>query len=275
MNPVAPAPRKLVAMKLSVLLAVACIAAPSARAHDTWFERRPAGAGEVLLALGTGTQFPRFDSGIDAKYLVEQGCRNAGRSQPLQPLRNDDTALVVRGSGAAQACWAQLTPFEVDLAPDKIEVYLREIGADAALRATWAEMHARGLPWKESYTKNARIALADGASAEPVPLAMDVLLQPGGAPRAGRPLAFQVLRDGQPLPAQAVELRNDRIAIGIWRRTDGEGRFAMPNGLPAGRWVARAVDLRPSTDPAVTWVSRFVTLAFQVTAAESPPARTP
>lgn len=253
-------------MKRALLAAALAGAASFAGAHDTWFERLPGAPGDLLLALGTGTQFPAYESGIDARYLVHQGCREAAAAsggQPLQPLRNDAASLVLRGSAAAATCWAQLTPFEIELPADKIEVYLRDIHAGAELRATWAAMQQRGLSWKERYTKHARVLLA-GPDDAPVPMAMDALLEgSGGTPRVGDTLVFRVLRDGLPLPGLPVELRSDATGVGLWRRTDDSGHVRFPAPL-AGHWILRGVDLRLSATSPDRWDSRFLTLAFDV-----------
>lgn len=205
-----------------------------ALAHDTWFARQPDGR----LVLGTGAQFPKQETGIDAQYLLQQGC-DAG------------------------SCWAQTTPFALTLDADKIALYLDEVRPDAALVAAWRALQARGLPWQERYAKHARIVHDAAAAASPSGMAMDVLLFSTTAPRRGQPLTFQVLRDGQPLPHFAVELRNDSSRFGLWRRTDAQGRlqFTPPFG---GQWLLRGVDLRLSGTVPDSFDSRFVTLAFEV-----------
>lgn len=281
MQPSRPAGPGLHHLTAAMLLA-GCVAA--AQAHDTWFEQRPAESpGTVDLILGTGTTYPIFDSGIDASYIVERGCR-AGAPSPaaastasaaasaapgsrpgLTALGNDPPLLLLklRTTPAARTCWAQLQPFELKLVPEKIPVYLDEIRASPALRATWAALAAKGLPWIESYTKNARIELGT-PSAEPAPLSMDIVLEGATRPvKAGDTLQFRVLHDGKPLAGQPIELRGDRLPFGLWRTTDAEGRASV--GAPSpGQWILRGVDLRLSKDKPDTWVSRFVTLSFEV-----------
>jgi hypothetical protein len=79
-----------------------------------------------------------------------------------------------------------------------------------------------------------------------------------------------VLRDGRPLPDFAVELRGDKLPIGIWRKTNAEGQVQIPAPLP-GRWVLRGTDLRLSERESDTWESRFVTLAFEIAADDDEP----
>ena len=260
---------------LAVALLLTCTAP---RAHDTWFEPLPAStARQTEVALGTGNQFPKQDSSIGAEYLVAQGC-DAPDQPPgtlvMKALRNTDTALLLSVPKGARSCWMQLTPFEVTVAPDKVPVYLKEIQASAEQRAMWAAIEKKGLPWHERYTKHARVEIgAAGASATPdpvTPLGMDLrLIADDGPLRVGSQLTAVVLRDGLPLVGQAIELRSAVSPLGIWGRSDEQGRISVRVPLP-GRWVLRGVDLRLSTSVPDQWESRFVTLAFDV-----PPAGRP
>jgi len=257
-------------IRLVALAGVLAAAGSGASAHDTWFApRASAKAGEVALMLGTGNQFPVHESGVGFEHLVRSGCRDAqGQAISLQPVNVAPTALWLRAAVRADralSCWAQLSPFEIELAADKIALYLKEIQAPLAVREQWARMSARGVGWRERYTKHARIELKpDAGAALPVDMAMDVLIESPQRPlQQGQTLQFRVLRDGQPLPDFAVELRNERSPLGLWRRTDAQGRVSLVAPLP-GRWVLRGTDLRLSDTEPDLWVSRFVTLAFEV-----------
>ena len=262
----------------ALALAAALVAGVDAtHAHDTWFAPMPHSPGSgVMLALGTGNQFPVHESGIEHKHLLYSGCRHEPGSRPLALLRMAEapTALELRvraERGLPLSCWAQTAQFDVELADDKIALYLKEIQATAAVRDAWAQMRARGVKWKERYTKHARIEFSpDAGAAQPVNMALEALLEaPQRTPRRGDVLQFRVLRDGRPLPDFAVELRGDRVPIGVWRKTDAEGRVRIPAPLP-GRWVLRGTDLRASEREPNTWESRFVTLAFEIAADDKP-----
>jgi hypothetical protein len=243
------------------LLALA--AADPVCAHDTWFQPLP-GSGPPRLALGTGNQFPVQEVPVGTTSLVRSGClRSDGRTSPLRVQRETPSALQLRaGSSDAITCWGQQSTFEVDLPADKVALYLREINPPTWVRDEWARLQAAGLPWRERYAKHARIELRGSGPARPVAMAMDVLLDER-APRVGQTLGFQVLRDGQPLPDQAVELRGDMSPLGIWRRTDAQGRAQVDVPLP-GRWVLRGTDLRRSQSEPDQFESRFFNLAFVV-----------
>lgn len=254
--------------------AALALAVGAAAAHDTWFRSGAAGPSGVQLSLGTGNRFPAMETGVDAVYLANQGCRGASAAEPVTPMTpmtaaapsgHAPAALELRGPAGAITCWAQLKPFEIELPADKIALYLDEIQASADLRARWAEMAGRGVKWFERYTKHARIEL-DGAGSAPVPMGLDMLLEgePGRGPvRVGDALNFRVLRDGLPLAGFAIELRGNVSGFGIWRRTDAQGRVALKAPL-AGRWILRGVDLRLSATERDVWESRFATLAFDV-----------
>ena len=251
----------------SLLVAGALLAAAAAgpaSAHDTWFQPLP-GPGAQQLALGTGNQFPVQETPVGAASLVGNGCRGSdGRVAPLRVLVEAPTALRLQvPSVDAVTCWAQQTSFAVDLPADKVALYLREINPPSWVRVEWARLQAAGLPWKERYAKHARIELRGaGGPAQPVPMAMDVVLDER-APVVGQTLNFQLLRDGQPLADQAVELRGAISPLGIWRRTDAEGRARIDLPLP-GRWVLRGTDLRRSETAPDQFESRFFNLAFEV-----------
>jgi hypothetical protein len=155
---------------------------------------------------------------------------------------------------------------------EKVAVYFKEIQPPETVRQAWAEMAQRGVKWHERYTKHARIEFGNvGAEAtRGTDMGMDIRIENAGGPLApGGLLVAQVLRDGAPLPDLAIELRSENSPIGLWRRTDAQGRLSVTVPL-AGRWVLRGTDLRLSERVADQWESRFVTLAFEVPAVAAP-----
>lgn len=257
----------------TVLFAVLCLTAGTARAHDTWFSP----GRESALELATGNRYPVQEIGPPAASLARTGCiDSAGRRMPLRPVRAHPPRLDLapEGDGAAPSalsCWAELHAAEIELAPGLVPVYLQEIRAPSATRAAWAQLQQRGLPWRERYRKFARIELAGdspvtpqrrAAARRPAGMALEIVILGDQPVVTGQPLVFQVLRDGKPLAGLAVELVSERSAFGVWRETDGDG--LLRHRLPfAGRWLLRATDLRPADGRAAAWESRFVTLAME------------
>ena len=257
--------------------------AGSVAAHDSWFQPLPrTDRGEVVLALGTGNQFPVMDVTIPLAQLARTGCQGEGQQRPA-PMRwvaDRPIAVVLRSARpvpatAALTCWAQLRPIDIEIDNATVEIYLQEVNAVPAVRERWQALRARGVRWQESYTKHARIELAaaeapataaPAAAALPAPiegLGLDLRLETPGPLRAGDTLRAQLLRDGQPLAGVPLELRSDLSPVGIWRQTDAEGRISVTVPL-AANWLLRGVELRASAAKPDAWDSRFITLAFEV-----------
>ena len=254
--------------RLLTTAAALILAASTASAHDTWFGPLPGPPGQaVRLSLGTGNRFPVSDQGVDDQHFVLRGCRNAeGSVLALGEPRHGDkfSDYATRALDAASlSCWMQLKPFDIELTPDRVEVYFKEIRPSDAVRQAWAALRQRGLPFRERYVKSARI---DGPQASPLPTGtlMDVLrVAPTAALRVGDVATFEVLRDGLPLAHLPVELISEKSAIGLWYRTDEQGRVHARLPLP-GRWLLRGTELRISAEHDAHFVSHFVSYAFGV-----------
>lgn len=259
--------------------------APPAWAHDTWLAARPdTERGERVLALGTGARFPAQQTAIPLELLQRHGCtapRDPGlRPWPLRWWADAEGATLLRSTRAVPAtelldCQVQMAPLDIRLEPAAAATYLDEVRADAAMRARWVEQRSRGLAWQERFSKHTRLLHGGAAHRGPLvagardaagAMPLDVRIElPHWPLHVGDVLQLQLLRDGQPLPGHAVELRNDLSPIGLWRQTDAEGRFTLPLPL-AARWLLRSIDLRPRADAADAWESRFLGLSFEVLA---------
>ncbi len=241
------------------------LAAAAAQAHDTWLRVEPSAASQLVLALGTGEQYPTMQTPIQRDELARQGCRTADGVRAMRPGRNTGAALLLatpRGSGPI-GCWAQTEPLDIELQPAFVARYLEEIAAAEPLRQAWAAQQAAGKPWRERYAKHARIALA-GDSGAPAQgdMALDVRIESPAPWRAGDTVAVRVLRDGRPLAELPLQWLNATLPKGIWTRTDADGRAELR--LPAaGEWLLRGTELRQTDAAAGTWDSRFLTLVFE------------
>ena len=221
-----------------------------------------------------------MESGIDIKHLVHSGCRHAPDSAPIALQRTADapTALHVRvraERGLPLSCWAQTAPFDVELADDKVALYFKEIQAPPAVRDAWARMRARGVTWKERYTKHARIELDPGAERRHAGEHGD-----GRAARRRRSARraaasrwrFRCCATASRWPTSPSSCAATASRSASGARPMPRAACASPRRWP-GRWVLRGTDLRLCEREPDTWESRFVTLAFEIapttTAAEA------
>jgi hypothetical protein len=201
--------------------------------------------------------------------LAQAACvTTAGARLALLPLREqarwlDLSASVPRAGEQSLSCWLELAPVEIEIEPRLVAVYFAEIRTSAANRQAWAALQARGLPWRESYRKFARIELGqDAVARQPAGLDLEIVVLGNKPIAVGEPLEFQVLRDGRPFAGLPVELVSERSALGIWRESDADGKLRYSLPFP-GRWLLRGTDLRPAGERPDTWESRFVTLAIE------------
>jgi hypothetical protein len=284
-------PRSLLPRLRRIAAGLLLLLTGPALAHDTWFERRPDDRPPALL-LGTGDRFPTLESRVEPEHLQDHGCApqatlaaggraSAQRLVPVGgPAGRLTQALVLRlpaaaarpgGAAVPHTCWASLVPFDIEIEPAKVDLYLKEIAAGDALRAAWAAEQAAGRAWRERYTKHARIDLG-ALSPQPIGLALEALPLDAGPARVGQPLRLELRHAGRPLADHPVELVTEASRLGLWRRTDAEGRIALALPLP-GRWLLRSTLLRAPARPGARWESDFVTLAFDVEPAAAAPPR--
>ncbi|MBA2964467.1 MULTISPECIES: DUF4198 domain-containing protein [Ramlibacter] len=245
-------------------------------AHDSWLTRPAVEQDTRLLRLdlSTGSRFPLRETRPSAATIAQAGCRSPARSRAdLLPRQEhaDHLELGARidvSSGAA--CWAELKPQQVELSPELVATYLADIRAPDDVRAMWQQQLARGIGWRESYRKFARIDVPASA-ASPVAaslrqsqgLAMEIVPLGSESIRAGQPFSYLLLWDGTPLANQWLEFVSERHPLGVWRQTDGDGqvRQALPY---AGRWLLRATRLEAPQHDTDLWSSRFATLLVHV-----------
>ena len=256
-------------------VALQVFACEAALAHDTWFQRLDRRPDSPILALGTGNRYPAQEFPIAAGQLRTSGCRVAdGTPASFQPLQVTSRALLIRAlrkpsqQSGGMSCWAESVAFDLELSEELVQVYLDEIAATEPVRAQWRSLQARGVRWKERYVKHARIDLPgarEATTGRAMPAGMGIELVMEGGPRAvapGEPLVFQLLRDGQPLEGQPIELVDERGGSKAWLKTDREGRLQLSVPTP-GPWLLRGTELRLSSTLVDTWESRFVTLVFE------------
>ncbi|HSV79916.1 MAG TPA: DUF4198 domain-containing protein [Ramlibacter sp.] len=247
-------------------LALALALAGPAAAHDSWLAPAEGGG----LALRTGNRYPVAESGASAASVGVAGCVDAGgRRHALRAAAETPAALQLRTEAReALACWVELKEHEVTLAPALVERYLREIRPGDQVRAAWADQQERGLPWVERYRKFARIEQGTQAAGPevlrrlraPAGLPLEIVIDSEAPLQVGQTTTLRVLADGRPVAGLSLELVSERSAVGVWARSDAQGRlqFRLPF---AGQWLVRGTLLDSAGEG--RWRSRFVTLVFE------------
>jgi hypothetical protein len=163
-----------------------------------------------------------------------------------------------------------LKPRVLDLSPDKIELYLREIHAGEALRAIWAAI-PEPRRWRERYSKHTKTFVRIGESgageagwAQPVGAALEIVPERNPSIlRVGDVLSVCVLRAGVPIAGFAISF----VAAGEIREhvafTDKEGRAQATLDAP-GAWLIHGMDLRRVVSGELEWESNFATMIVDV-----------
>ncbi|MBC7369542.1 MAG: DUF4198 domain-containing protein [Undibacterium sp.] len=104
-----------------------------------------------------------------------------------------------------------LKPRILELSPDKIELYFREIHAGEALRMTWAAI-PEPRRWRERYSRHTKTLARVGESlaektdwGQPLGEALEIIPEENPTTlKAGEVLSVRVLRAGVPMPGFAL-----------------------------------------------------------------------
>lgn len=240
--------------------------AASCQAHDTWLERSGA-AGEALFSLGTANRFPRHEEPVDARVIAQSHCVDGqGLRRPLESLRMGRRFTLLRAPGlntSSMSCAVQLQPLDVELSPELVGVYFREIGAGPEILRAWEAQRRRGTPFQERYVKVARY---DGLTAaiEATPWPIDLRrVRPEQPLVIGQTLLLELRRDARALKGLPLEVLHEKSAQGIWLRSDEQGLIRVMIDKP-GKWLVRGVELTPPVRESEPWSSRFIAYTFDV-----------
>jgi hypothetical protein len=246
-----------------------------ARAHDTWLqpERFAATPGATLeLGLTSADGFNGSDTAIKpervARVLGRLGGEAVAIAEPVAGAKALGFSATFTRPGIA-VLGIELKPRLLELAPDKIELYFREIHAGDELRATWAAV-PEPRRWRESYVKQAKTFVRVGAPlagdrgwAEPLGLALEIVPERDPtALRAGDELPVRVLRGGAPFAGFVMAF----VSAGETREhvtvTDEAGRASALLDAP-GAWLVHGTDLRRAKAAGLEWESDFTTMVIE------------
>jgi hypothetical protein len=247
----------------------------SASAHDTWLqpERFSVTPGaSLMLDLTSADGFVGFQSAIKSERIAQTYVRLAGASVAFGPAAPTEQTLrfplTLTKPGIA-VVGLQLKPRLLELAPDKIELYFREIHAGDDLREKW-EAIPEPKKWRENYVKAVKTFVrvgeppaGDRAWAEPLGLALEIVPERDPTTlKEGDELPVRVLRGGQPLAGFAlgyVSAGETREHVAI---TDVDGR-ATARLDTKGAWLVHGTDLRRVLAADREWESDFTTLVVE------------
>jgi hypothetical protein len=246
------------------------------RGHDTWLqpERFAVTPGAMLaFDLTSSDGFVGFQTAIIPERVARVAARLGGAELTAGALTATEKTLrfpVTVGRPGVMVVAVELKPRLLELEPDKIETYLREIHASDELREAWAAVPAPRR-WRESYVKYAKSFVRVGeppaeerAWAEPLGLALEIV--PERDPTAlkeGDALPVRVLRGGKPLAAFAlgyVSAGETREHVAV---TDADGR-ATATLDARGVWLVHGTDLRRVMAADREWESDFTTMVVEV-----------
>ena len=266
-----------VAIMRKPLLAIWVLAlALPAGAHDTWVlpVRWNVPVREQLVVdLTSAMDFPTPETAARPDRLVDKSIRLNGVVSSLQvsPPRTGAKALQLsaRPTAAGLATvWIATRPRTLDLKPDEVEHYLREIGAVDTVGEQWRRSPDKA--WRETYVKVAKTfvrvgnAQKDGSWSEAVGASLELV--PATDPTAlssGHDLAFVVLWNGKPLAGLAIGAVAGAGAAPALAKTDAQGRVTFRLDRP-GPWLFRATLIRPVAGRHGEWESVFTTVTVHV-----------
>ena len=245
-----------------------------ARAHDTWILpaafRVPAGQPiSTLLSAGHGLTPLRAlrRKRLRALHLVD----SHGRSEPERWQRGEASAQAHFAAAApGVACLALGTrQTEIQIEPETVDEYLREVHAPASVVAAWQRQRSRGEAWVERCAKDAKTYLRSGPASTGWPalaqLGHALELVPQSDPtrlEPGHSLAMVLHWGGEPAAGVALRLFNSH-GDEHFVRTDAQGLAHFQLGVPGPHLVATTVIQAPAA-PGGAWTSRFATLGFGV-----------
>jgi len=255
----------------TILAVLTCLgAADVAWAHDTWliparFRVDPGGG--LTLHLTSAMAFPKPETAVKADRLAEAKLRIAGETSALQG--SESAAALVLTARPAKAgvatLWVATRERSLELKPDELAHYLREVGAADTIGRDWEKAGRK--PWRETYVKRAKTFVRVGDATDESwgqAVGLDLEIVPQSDPTAlaaGDTLGLRLFWRGSPLPGLDVAAVAAAPAKPELAKTDADGRVSFVLSK-AGPWLVRATLIRPSEARPGEWDSVFTTLTL-------------
>jgi hypothetical protein len=243
--------------------------AGTASAHDTWLmpargavgKATATGHRELTLELTTGSEFPALGTSTSPDRLLRANLISHDASVPLLMAKSTDTSLGLRGLTVANSvvmAVVQIKPNQVELAPENIAIYAKELGISTALTRRYQALGH----WRESYTKNAKMWIRVGAQAAPAsmlaPMNLPYELVPMRDPtrlKAGDKLAMCAYANGKArAKAYIGMIAADGQKTFAW--TDAKGCASFKLSGTSG-YLMHGIFISESKLPELDWESHF------------------
>lgn len=252
----------------AVYIAFACTLANAVRAHDTWLIPDPQTATavssthrEIALLLTTGAEFPALGTTTSPERLQRANLISNEASVPLLVGKSTETTLGLRGLTVASSvvmAVVQLKPKTIELAPDVVQLYLKELGGSLSISRRYQALGH----WRESYSKNAKMWIRVGADAAPAsmfkPINVPYELVPSSDPtrlKAGSKLEVCAYASGKPVAkAYLGMVAADGTKTMLWASAKGCANFTMR--ITSG-FLMHGILITESELPELDWESHF------------------
>jgi uncharacterized GH25 family protein len=254
---------------LVALVALACVETrPNiAFAHETWvipvgpIPRAPA---SIRFDLTSGEAFPQLGTGPKSDRINKLEARSATRAWRPTIVAETPTALKLATDlkPGLTVVTVTLSPHDIDLAPDKVEEYLAEVGPDKAVLAAWQDSPSPKV-WRETYVKNAKALICvgrcerDRTAMYPVGAHLEIVPVSSGS----SPKRFRLLAAGRALAGRRIDVFGGGAAS-THIITDRHGMFRLPPSM-SGWAMVSAVWLRPPSNGRQRFESDFASLVFE------------
>ena len=268
-----------IARRAVVLAGAMLLVASFAWAHDLVLKLQAyvlAPHSRVVIAVLNGT-FTKSEAHVAVERVADVSLVSPAGHARLVPAtvwgsRGDSTSLLTLGLGEAgtyvvgvatrprdsQRAAADFNAFlEADGLPEVLEARRRanELGKDARYRYA---KYVKAL-FQVGAARTGHFGTVLGHTAEIVPLDNPY------ATRAGAPLRFRCLVNGQPVANQVVFWGGERGGVVVAEQraqSDSAGVVALRVG--EGRWYLKFIHMAPTSEPGLDYDSHWATLTFAI-----------
>ena len=269
---------KQIVSAISLLIGLAL--STHASAHDTWLLADSSNAAndansrtthrELALQLTTGSEFPALGSSTTPDRLTRASLISNDASLPLIMGKSTEATLGLRGittDNSVVMAVAQLKPMVIELKPDVVAAYLKELGGSLSISRRYQALGH----WRESYSKNAKMWIRVGTDAAPAsmlkPMNLPYELVPSSDPtrlKVGAKLEICAYASGKPTGKSYLGMvAADGTKTMQWSNAKGCASFKLRS---ASGFLMHGILISESQQPELDWESHFASFTVVDTA---------